>query len=242
MKVYIVQCNNNTNMTSPVLYLYLITNRKEGVQTSTKIGCVSDIEDRVQRYNSTIPIPGSERRTRQAAGYWKPLLVIVVPAASKLSGRALAIAWAGGSRRIHCRFQYGIEQIARHYGLEYFIDTDELQADERIVKELPDLVKELVDSAVHNNRDYISKVANLVMSPTYRPLTTKHSNGLSFAKADKPRIRYIRKRAQKNENAADAAANSNLPKRQRVTTKELDSIMKKALAGTINYNEKNKTF
>ena len=96
-----------------VLYLYMMTNRLEGMQTSTKIGCVSDVEQRMSQHNSTEPVAGAERRVRKAAGHWKPLLIIAVPRSSGLSARALANEWSQGTRRIHCRFEYGVERIAR---------------------------------------------------------------------------------------------------------------------------------
>ena len=235
-----------------------MTNRLPGVQTSTKIGCVSDIDARMAIHNSAVPVVGSERRARKAAGHWKPLLVIVVPSSSGLSARALADEWASGTRRIHCRFEYGIERIARHYGLPYMVDTDELVCDERITKALPDLCRDLTDTVVTltpspdatsdaapdtDVPSHIVELANLVLSSDYQLRETRHYNDKSFAKVDRPRRRSSvkassRKRRSPRRTDSDSDSDWEPQSRRRTHVVEpsvsgaaLDSLMCDALAG-----------
>ena len=190
----------------PPLYLYLLTNRKSDVQTTTQIGCVSDVDERMSIHNSKVPVPGSERRARQAAGYWKPLLVIVVPRASGLSARALAEQWKSRARKIHCRFQFGIENIAWHYKLPYFVNVDELRTDARITRIIPSFVRTILSAVVSSERateDVLRGVANAVTSPHFQAANMQF-NGLSFARVDRPRERY-RKRKPGSATSRSAA-------------------------------------
>ena len=190
----------------------MLTNRKEGVQTTSQIGCVSDVEERTRIHNSKVPTPGSERRARQAAGWWKALLIIVVPASSGLSAGALARLWKTCKRKIHCRFQFGIESIARHYGLPYFIDVDELRSDARIAGVIPAFVRSVIAEVAGgasapptprsslnglceggDDDTLLKRVADLIVSPSFSVATCEF-DGVSFAKKDRPRDRYRKRK------------------------------------------------
>jgi hypothetical protein len=181
------------------LFLYMVTNRKEGVQSVTRIGCVSDPIKRLAIFNSPTPTPGSDRRARQAAGHWNLLLVIAVP--PELSGTALKEEWRKSTRKIHKRFEYGIVCIARHHGLPHFVDIDELSKDARIIDELPDLVKELHQQVQRSGCD-LKHLAEQVSNGRL-PIRLSSSSGLSFAHADRPRDRY-RKRSRADSSTAGA--------------------------------------
>ena len=180
------------------LFLYMVTNRKEGVQSVTRIGCVSDPIKRLAIFNSPTPTPGSDRRARQAAGHWNLLLAIAVP--PELSGSALKEEWRKSTRKIHKRFEYGIVCIARHHGLPHFVDIDELSKDARIVDELPDLVKELHQQVQRRSVRELKNLADQVLNGCL-PIRLSSSSGLSFAHADRPRDRY-RKRSRADSSAA----------------------------------------
>lgn len=181
------------------LYLYMATNRKEGTQAATRIGCASDPMERLRIFNSKTPIPGSDRRARQAAGHWRLLLLIAIPPRSRLSGAALKESWKRCARKIHKRFEYGIESIARHHGLPFFIDVDELKSDRRIVDELPTLTNKLLRELARDDdsSDRARKLAGALVSGTLAT-RTDGANGQSFDRADRPRDRY-RKRKKVEE-------------------------------------------
>jgi len=179
------------------LFLYMATNRKEGVQSVTRIGCVGDPFERLRTLNSPTPTPGSDRRARQAAGHWNLLLLIAVP--PELSGVALKEEWRKSKRKIHKRFEHGIERIARHHRLPYFVDVDELEKDRRIVDELPELVAELRRQVIETACDPRQLAEHL--SDGRLPIRLRSADGLSFAHTDRPRERY-RKRSASSAAAA----------------------------------------
>ena len=184
------------------LFLYMATNRKEGVQSVTRIGCVSDPIQRLAIFNSPTPTPGSDRRARQAAGHWNLLLVIAVP--PELSGMALKEEWRKSTRKIHKRFEYGIVCIARHHGLPHFVDIDELYKDSRIVDELPELVSELHQQVQQRPVGDLKHLAECVTSGRL-PIRLSSSSGLSFAYVDRPRDRY-RKRSRTTDGAPSSSS------------------------------------
>ena len=169
------------------LYIYLAINRGADDRMTTKIGCVSDIEERLALLNATSPSPGSERRSRHVPGNWHMLLAIIVP--ETLSARALAKQWARDKRKPHCRFQYGIECIAWHFRLPYLIDFVELRADTALVSEIPDFVARLGDGS-GVVADEARRVAVALATDTYVVPTTHSHTALSFARIDRPRDRY----------------------------------------------------
>lgn len=169
----------------PPLYVYLAVNRGSDDHMTTKIGCTSDVKERLTLLNAPAPSPGSERRSRHAPGQWHMLLVIVVP--RTLSSRAIAQQWARDKRKPHCRFQYGIENVAWHYKLPYFIDFDELRADTCLVEAIPQFIEKLRQHIVQPSQ--IQEVAQALVADTYPVATTKFES-LSFARIDRPRDRY----------------------------------------------------
>ena len=181
-----------------VRFLYMLTNRKPGVATATQLGCCSDVDKRVALFNSEDIVPGSDRRARQAAGWWKPVLVIAVPRASAVSARALVCQWKTGARKIHCRFEYGVN-MARCMSFAYVVDLDELRQDVRIVEHAKATI-DWLEHAMDDSPDRVKRMADVVAAANLpaaaatatakqRPLPTTWQ-GLSFARVDRPRRRY----------------------------------------------------
>lgn len=176
-----------------MMYLYMVTNRKPGSPSAAQIGCCSDVPARLALYNSDAPVPGSDRRTRQAAGHWKALVVVEVPPGRELSARALSEQWKVKSRKIHCRFSYGAS-LAESLRLPWYVNVDELKNDERISGKEKKLVERICASA-GSAQDAGEGVAGCrrVSSGAADPGQCIF-DGVSFAKNDKPRQRYRKKK------------------------------------------------
>jgi len=192
----------------PVLYLYMLTTRKPGAHIITQLGCCSDVTARVAAYNSPSPAPGTDRRSRQSAGHWKPLLIVVVPRSRGLSGRALVEQWKVGSRKIHSRFAYGV-RMARELGLTYMIDGEELHRDTRIVSKEAKLVAEVL-ATMHTDEVPAAAIAGL-LTDNNKPASDDMFDGFSFARTANPRQRYKRKREETANNARQAKSRSIAP-------------------------------
>jgi len=193
------------------MYLYLATNYKSGTHITTKIGCASDITERLTLLNSLTNGPGTERRARHVPGYWRMLLVICVP--RELSARAIACQWAHDARKVHCRFRYGVESIAQHYRLPYLVNVDELRADTPLTRTIPAFVASVLTSIVPSTADAMTALTRV-------NATTTRYRTLSFARIDRPRARY-RKRA---------ASQRDVHERARVATPAaLDALLHDAL-------------
>lgn len=166
-------------MATTPLYLYLAINR--GKTVTTKIGCTSDVTERLALLNALTTAPGRERRSRHEPGKWAMLLVIVVPRV--LSAGAIKLQWARDKRKPHCRFVYGIKHVAWHYGLPYFINFAELHASTALCAAIPELVARLQPRGAVS----ASLAADLV-SGRYPVATTRFASQ-SFARLDRPRDR-----------------------------------------------------
>ncbi len=166
------------------LYLYMLTNRKPHAATSTQLGCVSNVEERAKIHNSKVPVAGSERRARQAAGWWKIVLVIVVPPSRNLSARALASQWKTSSRKIHRRFEQGV-RIARDLDLLFFINTEEVRTDERITAHVPRLIDEMLRTV--DDEYVVERAARTAHGKS--PSSTVAFADFSFVKSGRPRKR-----------------------------------------------------
>jgi hypothetical protein len=197
------------------MYLYLATNRKNPVRITSKIGCASCVVERLTLLNGVAPAPGAERRSRHAPGAWKLLLVIAVP--PTLSGRALSEQWSRDARKIHCRFQYGIE-LAWHFCLPYFIDFEELLADTALVAAIPEFVTSVRACALRGTLD--DEAARVLFEETSRPPTTTF-RGMSFAPADRPHARYRKRKA--------STPKATLATPTMISASELDVLLRGAL-------------
>lgn len=193
------------------MYLYLATNYKSGTHITTKIGCASDIAERLTLLNSLTNGPGTERRARHAPGYWRMLLVIYVP--RELSARAIACQWAHDARKVHCRFRYGVESIAQHYRLPYLVNTAELRADTPLTRTIPAFVASVLAAVVPSTADGVRALTRVSAART-------HYKTLSFARLDRPRARY-RKRAASQRDAHERA--------HVATPAALDALLRDAL-------------
>ena len=203
------------------LYVYLATNHKSNKSMTTKVGCASDVVERLRLLNAPSPAPGSERRARHAPGQWRMLLVIVVPAT--LSARAIADQWARDARKAHCRFQYGVESIAHHYQLPYFVNFEELDENEEISSSIPELVTSLKTERVDDETTLVRSLAESLAANDLGVATT-HFKNMSFATTDEPRRRY-RKRSSEDLSMEHAVA----PALKRVTPTRLDALIASSL-------------
>ncbi len=186
-----------------VLFLYMLTNRKPGVPTTTQIGCCTNVEKRVSLFNSEDLVPGSDRRARLAAGWWKPVLIIAVPRASPVSARALVLQWKMGARKIHCRFEYGVS-LARGMNFVYFVDLDEVREDPRIADHAAFTITWL-KQALDDSPDRVQRLARTVVSDDDACTFPTTWQGLSFARADRPRQRYQKSQKAKKSSGKNAS-------------------------------------
>ena len=208
------------------LYVYLATNRKvDDKHITTKIGCASDVDERLALLNAPSPAPGSERRTRHAPGHWRMLLVVVVP--PSLSARAIADQWARDARKLHCRFQYGIESIAWHYGLPYLVDFEEMRADAALASAIPAFVRTIEARACPDTAT-VSRLARALTSSSFCVSTTRFKN-MSFAAADRPRDRYRKRRATATATTTTEASSSPSKAARTVTVRSLDALLYESL-------------
>lgn len=158
------------------LYLYLLVSDKTASPTdmtpASRIGKASDMGRRLALLNA------------DGSGHaWTILLVIVVPRV--LSATALAEQWKRDARRVHRRFQYGIDTIARHFGLPFFVNCAELKTSAHMHRTLHAYVQSVLAT---NPRD-VADVAALECEPTTHVL-----NEQSYARASHPRERYKHRR------------------------------------------------
>jgi hypothetical protein len=184
-------------MRRPCVYVYLATNRAPGgTTTSTKLGVASDIVERLRLLNGAPGSPGAERRPRHAPGAWRMLLAIVAP--PSVGARALALWLATTKRKVHLRFRFGIEKIAWHMGLPYFVNFAELDADASIEQAIPAFTARLRrEHAALEPEALATGIAELgaqLVRNEYA-LRTTTVNRLSFAPRDRPRDRYRRSTA-----------------------------------------------
>jgi hypothetical protein len=215
----------------PVLYLCMLTNRKPGVQTVTQLGCCSDVTARLALYNSPQPVPGNDRRARQAAGHWKALLIVVLPKSAGLSGRALVEHWKAKSRKIHCRFAFGVG-MARSLGLSFLVDVEELQRDERIRAKDAKLVADIVAKAA-DDPQHVQRLVALATDPTAADASMATLDGLSFARRDRPRRRYRRKRGASVDDAASSSGSAAAGPDKRRRTEAADAKAEVPLAALL---------
>jgi len=201
--------------TRPPVFLYLATNRHdgEGECLATRVGVASDVRRRVERLNAAAVAGTSSsnssrsksRASRRPLGTWRVLLAILVP--PRLSARALALQWSADTRKPHGRFQYGVEQVAWHFGLPYLLDDAELGANSALTAAAPAFMARVRAQAARGqyNASAIAELAERAAADTL-PLATTALKTLSFARADRPRARY--RRTTKKTAAAAAAASS----------------------------------
>jgi len=191
----------------------MVTNQKPESHSAAQIGCCSDVSARLALYNSDSPVPGSDRRTRQAAGHWNALVVVKVPPERGLSARALSEQWKVKSRKIHCRFSYGA-LLAESLQLPWYVNVDELKKDDRICEKEKKLVQKVcakVDRANGSGeaRESVAgcrEVEAAQGADGGGGTSVSSFDGVSFAKKDKPRARYRKKRRGKKGGAGKVDA------------------------------------
>ena len=184
--------SSNTTSDKP-LYLYLCISTKPGHATDSRIGCTSDIKQRLSISGTGIKRRKSSTASTDDGTSWKPILIIVIPAQSGISARALAVHWQTNTRKIHRHFLFGIK-MARALNLVYFFDDEQLRTNPALVNNLPtqyvaELLSSLNDSS--NNTEQ-----------SFQYITGQHAyesavfNGVNFLRtASPPRSRKRRKSA-----------------------------------------------
>ena len=175
--------------------LYMLCNQRPGVPTRTRLGCTRDVARRFADHNSVVPRAGSDRRARQAAGWWREVLRIIVPADRDLDARSLLNHWRQRSRKIHRRFTFGID-MAERLRLVYFVNAETLASDALLSRELPQDVARTQQRVEQTSPERASRVRRAVQrsfaSMSRSPLPAVF-DGLSFTKTDG---RERRKRAR----------------------------------------------
>jgi len=119
--------------------LYMLCNQRPGVPTRTRLGCTRDVAQRFNDHNSTVSSAATDRRARLAAGWWREVLRIIVPADRDLDARSLLNYWRQRSRKIHRRFIFGVD-MANQLRLVYFVNAETLASDVLLRTELPNNV------------------------------------------------------------------------------------------------------
>jgi len=133
------------------------------------------------------------------------LLVIAVP--RSLRARDLATKWATMSRKVHRRLQYGIDSIARHYGLPFFVDVETLRDEPRIRRDMNEYVASLLDQTLVNVAPTCLEQLGTQLRDDTLPLrTTLHVDNESYARVDRPRARVTKARATVRPPSTPAAS------------------------------------
>lgn len=104
------------------LFLYLISHSKKDIKTHTYIGGTANFNKRIKQHNNKIP--GGPRITRRASPFWKPVMILQLPAARKYSSKILKKEWKQSSRGLESRIRKGLE-LAWKYNLKVYITNKE---------------------------------------------------------------------------------------------------------------------
>ena len=120
-----------------------------------------------------------------------------------VSARALVLQWKMGARKIHCRFEYGVS-LARGMNFVYFVDLDEVREDPRIADHAAFTITWL-KQALDDSPDRVQRLARTVVSDDDACTFPTTWQGLSFARADRPRQRYQKSQKAKKSSGKNAS-------------------------------------
>ena len=109
-------------MSKKIMYLYLICHSREDIKTHTYIGCVSDYKSRLSQHNGTAL--GGPRVTRRAAGAWKTVLILELPANRTFEAKKLKKEWKSSSRGLESRIRKGFS-LALRYKLKCLVKEEQ---------------------------------------------------------------------------------------------------------------------
>ena len=100
------------------MFAYLISHNKKDIKTHTYIGCTSDFKKRLSQHNGELP--NGPRMTKRAAGHWKPVVILELPAGRTFSSKELKKDWKQSSRGLDSRIRKAFD-LARKYQLKIYI-------------------------------------------------------------------------------------------------------------------------
>tara|TARA_B100000902_G_C27276829_1_gene899311 strand:- start:281 stop:700 length:420 start_codon:yes stop_codon:yes gene_type:complete len=100
------------------MFAYLISHEKRDLKTHTYIGCTEHFKKRLMQHNNELP--GGPRITKRAAGSWKPVVVLELPAKRSFSSKSLKKKWKQSSRGLDSRIRKAFE-LALTYKLKIYI-------------------------------------------------------------------------------------------------------------------------
>lgn len=99
-------------MSKSRMYAYLISHNREDIKTHTYIGCTGNFSKRLLQHNGVLP--GGPRMTKRAAGHWKPIIILELPADRTFDSKALKREWKQSSRGLESRIRKAFTLALKH--------------------------------------------------------------------------------------------------------------------------------
>lgn len=94
------------------MYAYLISHEREDIKTHTYIGCTANFSKRLLQHNGILP--GGPRMTKRAAGHWKPIIILELPADRSFNSKNLKKEWKQSSRGLESRIRKAFSLALKH--------------------------------------------------------------------------------------------------------------------------------
>ncbi len=94
------------------MYAYLISHDREDIKTHTYIGCTGNFSKRLLQHNGVLP--GGPRMTKRAAGHWKPIIVLKLPADRSFDSKSFKREWKQSSRGLESRIRKAFSLALKH--------------------------------------------------------------------------------------------------------------------------------